>query len=201
MLIVALTGGIGAGKSQVAKYFHQLGSYVFDADLLARAAIERGSAGFDEVVTTFGDVILKDGDIDRRKLGEIIFADPTAKAKLESIVHPEVQRLFEEARKSLPADAIVIYEIPLLAESNSRSRFDYAITVESDEQTRTSRLKERGLASHEIVGRMAAQASREERISHCDLVIENQGDEDELLRQVEEIWQSVLLPLAKNHVK
>ncbi|CAN2193054.1 CoaE Dephospho-CoA kinase [Candidatus Nanopelagicaceae bacterium] len=201
MLIVALTGGIGAGKSQVAKYFHQLGSYVFDADLLARAAIERGSAGFDEVVATFGDVILKDGDIDRRKLGEIIFADPTAKAKLESIVHPEVQRLFEEAKKSLPADAIVIYEIPLLAESNSRSRFDYAITVESDEQTRTSRLKERGLASHEIVGRMAAQASREERISHCDLVIENQGNEDELLRQVEEIWQSVLLPLAKNHGK
>jgi dephospho-CoA kinase len=201
MLIVALTGGIGAGKSQVAKYFHQLGSYVFDADLLARAAIERGSTGFDEVVTTFGDAILKDGDIDRRKLGEIIFADPTAKAKLESIVHPEVQRLFEEAKKTLPADAIVIYEIPLLAESNSRSRFDYAITVESDEQTRTSRLKERGLASHEIVGRMAAQASPEERISHCDLVIENQGNEDELLRQVEEIWQSVLLPLAKNHGK
>ena len=201
MLIVALTGGIGAGKSQVAKYFHQLGSYVFDADLLARAAIERGSAGFDEVVTTFGDTVLKDGDIDRRKLGEIIFADPTAKTKLELIIHPEVQRLFEEAKKTLPADAIVIYEIPLLAESNSRHRFDYAITVESDEQTRTNRLKERGLATHEIVGRMAAQASREERISHCDLVIENHGSEDDLLRQVEEIWQSVLLPLAKNHGK
>ena len=201
MLIVALTGGIGAGKSHVAKYFHQLGSYVFDADLLARAAIERGSAGFDEVVTTFGDEILKDGDIDRRKLGEIIFADPSAKAKLEAIVHPEVQRLFEQAKKSLPIDAIVIYEIPLLAESNSRSRFDYAITVESDKATRTNRLKERGLASHEIVGRMAAQASRVERISHCDLVIENNGDEDALLGEVEEIWQSVLLPLAKNHSK
>jgi dephospho-CoA kinase len=201
MLIVALTGGIGAGKSHVAKYFHQLGSYVFDADLLARTAIERGSAGFDEVVTTFGDAILKDGDFDRRKLGEIIFADPSAKLKLEAIVHPEVQRLFEQAKNSLPNDAIVIYEIPLLAESNSRSRFDYAITVESDEATRTNRLKERGLASHEIVGRMAAQASREERISHCDLVIENNGDEDALLREVEEIWQSVLLPLAKNHSK
>lgn len=197
MLIVALTGGIGAGKSHVAKYFHQLGSYVFDADLLARAAIERGSKGFDEVVTTFGDGILKDGDIDRRKLGEVIFADPTAKAKLESIVHPEVQRLFEVAKKSLPKDAIVIYEIPLLAESNSRGRFDYAITVEADSDIRTNRLKERGLASHEIVGRMAAQASREERIAHTDLVIENNGDEDSLLRQVEEIWQSVLLPLAK----
>jgi dephospho-CoA kinase len=112
-----------------------------------------------------------------------------------------VQRLFEEAKKDLPLDAIVIYEIPLLAESNSRSRFDYAITVEADVETRTQRLKERGLASHEIVGRMAAQASREERISHSDLVIENHGDEDALLRQVEEIWQSVLLPLAKNHGK
>jgi dephospho-CoA kinase len=201
MLIVALTGGIGAGKSHVAKCFHQLGSYVFDADQLARAAIERGSKGFDEVVTTFGDQILKDGDIDRRKLGEIVFSDPIAKAKLEAIVHPGVQRLFEEAKKDLPLDAIVIYEIPLLAESNSRSRFDYAITVEADVETRTQRLKERGLASHEIVGRMTAQASREERISHSDLVIENHGDEDALLRQVEEIWQSVLLPLAKNHGK
>jgi dephospho-CoA kinase len=201
MLIVALTGGIGAGKSHVAKCFHQLGSYVFDADQLARAAIERGSKGFDEVVTTFGDQILKDGDIDRRKLGEIVFSDPIAKAKLEAIVHPGVQRLFEEAKKDLPLDATVIYEIPLLAESNSRSRFDYAITVEADVETRTQRLKERGLASHEIVGRMAAQASREERISHSDLVIENHGDEDALLRQVEEIWQSVLLPLAKNHGK
>ena len=201
MLIVALTGGIGAGKSHVAKYFHQLGSYVFDADQLAHAVIERGSKGFDEVVTTFGDQILKDGDIDRRKLGEIIFSDPTAKAKLEAIVHPGVQRIFEEAKKDLPLDAIVIYEIPLLIESKSGSRFDYAITVEADVETRTQRLKERGLASHEIVGRMAAQASREERISQSGLVIENHGDEDALLRQVEEIWQSVLLPLAKNHGK
>jgi dephospho-CoA kinase len=198
MLIVALTGGIGAGKSHVAKYFHQLGSYVFDADQLARAAIERGSVGFDEVITTFGDQILKDGDIDRRKLGEIIFADPTAKAKLEAIIHPEVKRLFDEAKKDLPLDAIVIYEIPLLVESKSGSRFEYSITVESDVDTRTQRLKERGLATHEIVGRMAAQASREERVSHCDLVIENHGDEDELLRKVEDIWQNVLVPLAKN---
>ncbi len=201
MLIVALTGGIGAGKSHVAKYFHQLGSYVFDADQLARAAIERGSKGFDEVVTTFGDQILKDGDIDRRKLGEIIFADPTVKANLESIIHPEVKRLFEEAKKSLPLDAVVIYEIPLLVESKSGDRFDYSITVEADVETRTKRLKERGLATHEIVGRMAAQASREERVSYCDLVIENDGDQDSLLRQVEEIWQSVILPLAKNHGK
>ena len=201
MLIVALTGGIGSGKSHVAKYFHQLGSYVFDADQLARAAIERGSKGFDEVVTKFGDQILKDGDIDRRKLGEIIFADPAAKANLESIIHPEVKRLFEEAKKSLQLDAVVIYEIPLLVESNSGDRFDYSITVEAEVETRTKRLKERGLATHEIVGRMAAQASREERVSYCDLVIENDDDQDALLRQVEEIWQSVILPLAKNRGK
>jgi dephospho-CoA kinase len=131
-------------------------------------------------------------------LGEIIFADPTAKAKLEAIIHPEVKRLFEEAKNSLPLDAVLIYEIPLLVESNSGDRFDYSITVEADVETRTGRLKERGLATHEIVGRMAAQASREERVSYCDLVIENHGDEDALLRKVEEIWHSVLLPLSKN---
>lgn len=201
MLIVALTGGIGSGKSHVARYFHQLGSYVFDADQLARVAVERGSTGFDQVVATFGDQVLKDGDIDRRKLGEIIFSEPMARTKLEAIVHPEVKRLFDEAKKDLPHDAVVIYEIPLLVESNSGDRFDYSITVEADVETRTGRLKERGLASHEIVGRMAAQASREERVFYCDLVIENYGDEDALLRQVEEIWQSVLLPRAKNQSK
>ena len=197
MLIVALTGGIGSGKSHVAKYFHQLGSYVFDADQLARAAIERGTNGFDQVLAIFGDEILKDGDIDRRRLGEIIFASRAAKTSLEAIIHPEVQRLFADCLKELPNEAIVIYEIPLLAESNSRDRFDFAITVESDVDTRTLRLKERGLASHEIVARMSAQATRTERISHSDLVIENHGSEEELFAQVEDIWQRTLLPLSK----
>lgn len=197
MLIVALTGGIGSGKSHVAKYFHQLGSYVFDADQLARAAIERGTNGFDQVLAIFGDEILKDGDIDRHKLGEIIFASRAAKTSLEAIIHPEVQRLFADCIKELPNEAIVIYEIPLLAESNSRDRFDFAITVESDVDTRTLRLKERGLASHEIVARMSAQATRTERISHSDLVIENHGSEEELFAQVEDIWQRTLLPLSK----
>jgi dephospho-CoA kinase len=104
MRVIGLTGGIGCGKSLAAQYFAELGALVIDADQLARAAIERGSDGFDEVVALFGDSILKDGNIDRRALGELIFKDPTAKKQLESIIHPFVRREFEEAVASLKGD-------------------------------------------------------------------------------------------------
>ena len=104
MRVIALTGGIGCGKSLAAQYFAELGALVIDADQLARAAIERGSDGFDEVVTLFGDSILKDGNIDRRALGEIVFKDPKAKAALENIIHPFVRREFEEAVASLKSN-------------------------------------------------------------------------------------------------
>jgi dephospho-CoA kinase len=198
MFIVALTGGIGSGKSQVAKYFHQLGSYVFDADQLARSAIEPGTAGYEKVRQNFPSAISQDGVIDRRKLGEIIFADKNAKLNLENIIHPEVQRLFHEALELIPKNSIVIYEIPLLAESNSRDRFDFAISVEAEVATRTERLIARGMANHEIVGRMAAQVNRDERVSHCDLVIENHGSSEELRGKVEEIWQQILIPLNES---
>ena len=191
MLIVALTGGIGSGKSHVAKYFHQLGSYVFDADQLARAAIERGSDGFDEVVTIFGDGILKDGNIDRRALGDLIFKDPTAKAQLENIIHPFVRREFEEAVASLKGDQVLVYEIPLLVETKAHERFDVVITVESEMENRVARLRARGMHISEIEGRIAAQATREQRIEVADFLIENDGTEDELLRQVENIWDSL----------
>jgi dephospho-CoA kinase len=97
MRVIALTGGIGCGKSHAAQYFAELGALVIDADQLARAAIERGSDGFDEVVTLFGDGVLKDGNIDRKSLAELIFKDPSAKAKLENIIHPFVRKEFEEA--------------------------------------------------------------------------------------------------------
>ena len=111
MRVIGLTGGIGCGKSLAAQYFAELGALVIDADQLARAAIERGSDGFDEVVTLFGDSILKDGNIDRRGLGELIFKDPAAKKQLESIIHPFVRREFEERRKpSLSASKIATSE-------------------------------------------------------------------------------------------
>lgn len=191
MRVIGLTGGIGCGKSLAAQYFSELGALVIDADQLARAAIERGSQGFDEAVSIFGDSILNNGDIDRRALGEIIFKDPDAKKKLEGIIHPFVRQQFEEAVSSLKADETLIYEIPLLVETGAQDRFDLVITVESELENRISRLRQRGMHISEIEGRIAAQATREQRVEIADFLIENDGSEDELLRQVENIWDSL----------
>jgi dephospho-CoA kinase len=191
MRVIGLTGGIGCGKSLAAQYFAELGALVIDADQLARAAIERGSDGFDEAVTLFGDSILKDGNIDRRALGELIFKDTTAKAQLENIIHPFVRREFEEAVASLKGDQVLVYEIPLLVETGAQERFDVVITVESEMENRVARLRGRGMHISEIEGRIAAQATREQRIEVADFLIENDGSEDELLRQVENIWDSL----------
>ena len=191
MRVIALTGGIGCGKSLAAQYFAELGALVIAADQLARAAIERGSQGFDEVVSFFGDSILNNGDIDRRALGELIFKDAEAKRKLESIVHPFVRREFEEAVASLKSDEVLVYEIPLLVETGAQDRFDIVVTVESDLENRITRLRQRGMHISEIEGRIAAQATREQRIEAADFLIENDGSEDELLRQVENIWDSL----------
>jgi dephospho-CoA kinase len=134
---------------------------------------------------------LKDGNIDRRALGEIIFKDPQAKAALEGIIHPFVRREFEEAVASLKGDDVLVYEIPLLFESKSHERFDLVITVEAELENRVARLRERGMHIFEIEGRIAAQATREQRIEIADFLIENDGSEDELLRQVENIWDSL----------
>jgi|UniRef100_UPI0040498284 dephospho-CoA kinase len=188
MRVIALTGGIGCGKSLAAEYFADLGAIVIDADQLARAAIERGSAGFDQVVSIFGDSILKNGDVDRRALGELIFKDPSLKVKLENIIHPWIRQEFEEAVATLRADETLVYEIPLLFETGGQDRFELVITVESLLENRISRLRARGLHISEIEARIASQASREQRESIADFLIENDGSEDELLRKVENIW-------------
>jgi dephospho-CoA kinase len=192
MLVVALTGGIGAGKSLVAQYFSELGARVVDADQLSRIAIERGSEGFDEVITRFGESILRNGDIDRKALGEIIFGDKSAKEDLESIIHPRVRQLFFEVVADLAADEILIYEIPLLVETGAASNFDQIITVETDLELRKSRLLKRGMFSSEIDSRLAVQASPAEREAVATFVIENSGDEDQLLRKVENLWEELL---------
>ena len=191
MLIVALTGGIGAGKSLAAQYFSDLGARVVDADHLARVAIERGSEGFDEVVLRFGEKIMRDGDIDRKALAEIIFSDPQAKEDLEAIIHPRVRELFAEVVSDLQPGEVLIYEIPLLAESGSAKNFDLVITVEADLELRKERLRKRGMFISEIERRIAAQATREDRQALADFVITNDGDEDQLLRAVENLWEEL----------
>lgn len=194
MLVVALTGGIGSGKSTVAQCFAELGALVIDADQLSRMVIERGSDGFAEVLLRFGDEVIQHGDIDRKKLAEIVFSDDSARADLEAIIHPRVQVIFAEAVADLDHDDILIYEIPLLVETNAIAKFDYVITVESDLELRKARLLKRGLYISQIEKRIAAQASPESREALADTVIYNNSDEDSLLRQVENLWESVLLP-------
>jgi len=194
MLVVGLTGGIGAGKSTVSEFFARLGALVIDADQLARMAIERGTDGFAEVLLRFGDEVILNGDIDRQKLGELIFSDENARKDLEAIIHPRVQALFAEAVADLKPDDILIYEIPLLVETGAAGKFDYVITVEADIETRKSRLLKKGLYISQIEKRIAAQATEEARCAVADSVIRNDGDEDSLLRQVENLWESVLVP-------
>ena len=194
MLVVGLTGGIGAGKSTVAELFARLGALVIDADQLARMAIERGSDGFADVMLRFGEDVIVNGDIDRKKLAEIVFSDEQARKDLEAIIHPRVQALFAEAVADLDHDDILIYEIPLLVETGAAEKFDYVITVESEIELRKERLLKKGLYISQIEKRMASQASEEARTAVADSVIRNDGDEDSLLRQVENLWESFLVP-------
>lgn len=195
--VVGLTGGIGSGKSLAAQFFSQLGALVIDADQLARSAIERGSEGFDEVLLRFGDSVLKNGDIDRVALGQIVFENPQAKKDLEEIIHPRIRAEFEDAVASLNPGQIMVYEIPLLVETNAADRFDFIITVESDPELRKQRLRARGMFSSDIDKRMASQATEQQRRAIADCVLTNDGTEDELLRQVENIWESTILPRAQ----
>jgi len=190
-LVVGLTGGIGAGKSLVAQYFAELGARVVDADELARVAIERGSNGFDEVVERFGEEILRDGDIDRKALAAIVFTEPSARKDLEEIVHPRVRQLFSRVLADLAADEVLIYEIPLLVETSSEGNFDYIITVEAPLELRRERLLKRKMALSEIDRRIANQADEAARTAVADMVIRNDGDEDQLLRSVENIWEDL----------
>lgn len=196
MLVVALTGGIGAGKSTVAEYFSNLGATVIDADQLARMAIQPGSSGYQEVIARFGSAVITDNRIDRGKLAQIVFEDSAARKDLEAIIHPRVQAMFADAVAELEDDEILIYEIPLLVETGASKKFDYIITVEADLEIRKKRLLERGLSQEQIEKRIASQSSEQERIDAADAVIRNDGDEDELLRQVENLWEGALARLS-----
>jgi len=193
MLIVALTGGIGSGKSTVGQMFAQLGAIVIDSDQLARDVLERGSIGFDEVVTMFGDEVLKNGEIDRQLLASIVFKDPKKRSDLEQVTHPLIRKAFAEVVARSAANSIVINQIPLLVESNHDYKFDHVITISVTEAIRTQRLLKRGLTADQINQRMQAQATDHMRESIADSVIINETDEQNLSDQVEIIWEQLLL--------
>ena len=188
MLIVALTGGIGSGKTTVGDIFSELGAVVIDSDQLARAVLERGSKGFDLVLAKFGDAILTNGELDRSLLATLVFNDSQKRSELESITHPLIRQSFAEIISSLPRESIVINQIPLLFESKGAYKFDHIITISAPEELRIERLKNRGLGFSDIKKRIEAQASDLERESISNSIIRNDEDELHLRNQVESTW-------------
>ena len=197
MLIVALTGGIGSGKSTVGELFQQLGAVVVDSDQLAREVVERGSLGFEQIVTLFGDEILKNGEINRSMLAEIIFKDPAKRKDLEQITHPLIRKAFSDIVSKSGDQAIVINQIPLLVESKYEYNFDHVITVSTSEDKRIERLLAKGYTREQIQNRMKSQASDLEREKIADSIIQNNEGELELLVQVEKIWEQLQFKLKR----
>jgi dephospho-CoA kinase len=195
VLLVGLTGGIGSGKSTVARLLDRRGAVVIDADQLAREAVEPGTAGFTRVVETFGrEVIGPGGELDRSALAERVFTDPGQKAALESIVHPQVARLFAERVEVFrDADRVVVYVTPLLAELGLAPAFDVVVVVTASPHLRVSRVaSERDLSPEDIRRRMATQATDEQRAEIADVLLDNDGSLAELEGQVDRLWPELL---------
>ena len=197
MLIVALTGGIGSGKSTIGQIFENLGAIVIDSDQLARDVVERGTTGFDQIVAAFGDEVLKNGNLDRAALAEVIFKDPTKRTQLEQITHPLIRKAFAEIVESAQSDSIIINQIPLLVESNHNYKFDHVITVSATEEVRIQRLLTRGMNLMQINQRIGAQSTDTQREAISDTVIANDKDHSRLLSEVEKVWELLQLKNKK----
>ena len=197
MILIALTGGIGSGKSRAAAILEEFGAHSISADTLAREVLERGEDGYNEVVAYFGDEILNEGQIDRKKLAEIVFNDSNQLEVLESITHPLIRAKFVSETRGLPENSVVVYEIPLLAESISRQKqldFDHVIVLESETETRVARLIERGLSAKEAQLRIANQYSDAQRKEIATYLIKNEGSLEELINALSQWWSKFISP-------
>jgi len=193
MLRVGLTGGIGSGKSAVAQRLAALGAVVLDGDTAARAVVEPGTPGLARIAETFGpDVLRPDGALDRAKLAGIVFTDEAARQQLNAITHPlilaHIVAQEEAALRDGGPDTIVVHDVPLLAEGQRAADFDVVVVVDVPTELQVSRLAGRGLPEDQARARMAAQATREQRLAIADIVIDNSGTQADLDRRVAEVW-------------
>jgi dephospho-CoA kinase len=200
MLRVGLTGGIGSGKSEVSRRLAAAGAVVLDADRAAREVVKPGSPGLAQVAARFGpEVVRQDGSMDRERVAAIVFNDPAKLAELNAIVHPLVrdwmaaaEQAAAEAAEAAGQDAIVVQDVPLLAENGLAAMYDVVIVVDVPPEVQKDRLvRHRGMTADQAAARMAAQASREERLAIADIVIVNDGSLDALGRRVEEVWEDL----------
>jgi dephospho-CoA kinase len=186
---VGLTGGLGSGKSTVAALLGEHGAVIIDADVVAREVVQAGTPGFAAVVARFGPgVVGPDGELDRAALARVVFADGAALDELNAIVHPLVGSRSAELAAAVPPGAVVVHDIPLLAENGLANRFDTVVVVEADREIRLARLAERGLTRAEAEARMAAQATDEQRRAIADEIVRNDDDLDSLARQIDRLW-------------
>lgn len=194
MLRVGLTGGIAMGKSTVSDILREHGAIVIDADAIAREVVEVGTPGFFQVVAEFGEDILDEsGAIDRPKLGALVFGDAAARKCLEEIVHPLVFLRIVELEEQAPADAVVVHDIPLLAESGRAETFDEVLVVDASMEAQIERMiRDRGWTPEDAQSRIAAQASRDERRAIATHIIDNTGTREDLARRVSEVFGELL---------
>ncbi|MDG4863306.1 dephospho-CoA kinase [Streptomyces sp. T-3] len=194
MLKVGLTGGIGAGKSEVSRLLDSYGAVLIDADRIAREVVEPGTPGLAAVVDAFGaEVLAADGTLDRPKLGSIVFADPDRLAVLNGIVHPLVGARSAELEKAAGGSAVVVHDVPLLAENGLAPLYDLVVVVDASPETQLDRLvRLRGMTEEDARARMAAQATREKRLAIADVVIDNDGPLDALEPRVRAVWEDLV---------
>jgi dephospho-CoA kinase len=189
VLRIGLTGGIGSGKSTVSRLLAEHGAVIVDADRIAREVVAPGSPGLAAVVEAFGPGILtEDGALDRPALAAVIFADREARATLDGIVHPLVRKRAAEVESAAPEDAVVVHDVPLLAETGQAASYDLVLVVEADEAARVARLVGRGLTEDDARARIAAQATDGQRRAIADVVLDNRGTPAELAAQVDRFW-------------
>ncbi len=189
---MGLTGGIASGKSLVAEELAKLGAVVIDADVLAREVVEPGTPGLAAIVARFGDAVLTDGRLDRARLGALVFADPAARRDLERIVHPAVRARAAELERAAGDAAVVVHVIPLLVETGQTGAFDRIVVVDVDPETQRERLLRRdGFTEAEADRRLAAQATRTDRLAAADVVLDNHGSVTQLQRQIRDLWNEL----------
>jgi dephospho-CoA kinase len=190
LLRVGLTGGIGSGKSEVSRRLAAQGAVVIDADAIAREVVAPGTEGLAEVIEAFGpEVLLSDGSLDRPRLGDIVFADSQLRARLNGIVHPLVGARMQTLEQTAGAGAIVVHDVPLIAENNLAGTYDLVVVVDVPPRTQLDRLvRHRGLSRDQAKARIAAQASRADRLAIAGIVIDNSGSLAELDRLAGELW-------------
>jgi dephospho-CoA kinase len=193
MLLVGLTGGIGSGKSTVAGILASHGAVILDADDFARAAVAEGTPGFDAVVTRFGpEIVGVDGELDRPRLATLVFGDDAARHDLEAIVHPFVRKAIADGITANAAtDRVVVLVNPLLIEMGTHRDCDVVIVMSVDPETQVARSVAGGMDEADVRARMAAQLPLEERAAHANVVLDNEGDEEELALQVERLWDGL----------